>query len=110
MKKILPLLALLFLAFQLGFSQQGTPTLPGIVKTTEQAKTNVFDMNIKGITTVEQARILDAALLAKQGILSAVTNPTTHICRVEVLKKITERHLQEVVGAAGFKIAKTFDE
>lgn len=113
MKKIFVLVSLLVLAFQMGFSQtssEGNPTKPGIVKTAEHAKSYVFDIQLKGPTSVEQARALDAALLSKYGILSAVTNATTQVCKVEVLKKVTERHLREVVEGAGFKIAKTFNQ
>ena len=113
MKKTLGLLALLILGFKIALSQTmplGGATLPGIVKTAENTKTNVFEIKILGISNSDQARVLDANLLAKQGIISAVTNPTTQVCRVEVLKQVTTNNLQDVVERAGFKIAKTFND
>jgi len=113
MKNILGLLALLILGFKVALSQTlplGGPTLPGIVKTAETTKTNVFEIKLKGISNSDQSRVLDASLLSKQGIISAVTNPATHVCRVEVLKKVTEYNLQEVIVRAGYEIAKTFND
>lgn len=113
MKKTLALLALLILSATWAWSQtspQPDPTRPGIVKTAEHTKTYVFDIQVQGIANADQATKLDAAMLSKQGILSAKTNPTTQVCRVEVLKKVTEANLRDVVTSAGFTVAKTFNQ
>jgi hypothetical protein len=107
------LLVLLVLGTKMAYSQavpQGGATLPGIVKTAELAKTNVFELKLSGMTSEAQASAFDALMLSKHGVLTCVTNPTTHVCRVEALKRITERNLEDVVTVAGYKIAKTFND
>jgi hypothetical protein len=90
-------------------SPSETRTRPGIVLVAAHAKTHVFDIQLKGLSQPAQAQRLDALLLSKQGILSAETNVTTQVCRVEVLKKVTESQLRAVVEASGLQVAKTFN-
>jgi hypothetical protein len=108
----LGLLALLLLCANLGIAQTtgGDPVAPGIVLVSETVKTNVYEIKLQAVGNTDRARTLDAAMLSKQGILTCVTNPTTRICRVEVLKAVTERNLREIVATTGLSVAKTFTE
>ncbi len=113
MKKILGLLAMLILGFKLVLSQTmplADPTLPGIVLISENIKTNVFEIKLKDLQNAVQARALDAQMLSKQGILSSLTDGTTHVCRVEVLKAVTEQRLRELLHQFGYTVSKTFTE
>ncbi len=95
-------------AFSQGLPSTGTPA--GIVKVAELPKTNVFEIKVKGTLTLDQARLLDSNMLSKQGIISSVTTPATRICRVEVLKAISESNLQQVVSHSGLEVSKSFTE
>lgn len=113
MKKVIGTLALLVLGFKLVMSQaipMGNPTLPGIVKAAETAKTYVYQIKLKGSLNEEQARLLDSNMLMKRGILSSRTTVATRVCAVEVLKAITENHLRQIVQYAGLEVSKTFTE
>jgi hypothetical protein len=112
MRKIIALFLLLFLACQMSHAQSSpveSRSQAGIVLTAEHLKTNVFEMQITGITHIDHARSLDAHLRAKYGVVSANTVFSTQVCKVEVRKDITALDLQSVVEAAGFKIAKKFN-
>jgi hypothetical protein len=113
MGRTLGLLAMLLLGFRIVFAQVVpvvNPHAPGVVLVSESAKTFTYDIKIKGLTVADQCQLLDSDLLSKQGILAARTSFGTKICRVEVLKIVTERNLQEVIVRAGYEIAKTFND
>jgi hypothetical protein len=113
MVRNLGLLAMLLLGFRIVFAQVtpvADPHFPGVVLVSESTKTFVYDIKIKGMTVADQGRLLDSNLLSKQGVLAAHTDFDTKVCRVEVLKKVTEAYLQEVIRFTGLEIAKTFTE
>ena len=104
---------MLLLGFRIVFAQVipvAGPHFPGVVLVSESVKTIVYDIKIKGMTVAEQGRLLDSNMLSKQGILAAHTDFATKVCRVEVLKKVTETCLQDVIRFTGLEIAKTFTE
>ncbi len=107
------LLCFIFMGFHAVAWAQSSPaetrTRPGIVLVAAHAKTHVFDIQLKGLSQPAQAQRLDALMLSKQGILSAETNATTQVCRVEVLKHVTEPQLRSLVEASGLQVAKTFN-
>lgn len=113
LKKTFVSLCFLFMGFHFVASAQSSPsetrTRPGIVLVSTQAKTHVYDIQLKGLSQPAQAQRLDALMLSKQGILTAETNAATQVCRVEVLKHVTEVQLRSLVEASGLQVAKTFN-
>ena len=113
LNKTFILLCFVFMGFHVVALAQSspseTPTRPGIVLVTAHAKTHVYDIQLKGLSQRSQAERLDALMLSKQGILTAETNVTTQVCRVEVLKHVTEPELRSLVEASGLQVAKSFN-
>lgn len=109
MKKVIGVIALTICAFAARAQADG-PSVdlrPGLAVVEHKVKSNVYEIKLKSVGNADQGQALDNILLSKQGILSAHTDWSKRLCRVEALSAITEQHLEALVRHAGLEIAKT---
>lgn len=112
MKKVIGLIALIICAYAAQAQSEGPTTAvrPGLTLVEHRVKSNVYEIKLKTVSNVDQGQALDNLLLSKQGVLSASTDWSKRLCRVEALSSITEQHLARLVEMAGLNIAKTNQE
>ena len=84
-------------------------TDPGIRVKEVKAKSTVYEIKIKSMTSETQGLMLDSRFISKSGILSAHTDFASRICTVEAIQVITRDQLRGIVEMAGLEISKSFD-
>ena len=112
MRKLAGIIALgvLSLTCAVAFAH-GRPGDPQGIRLVEaKPKTNVYEIKLMPPVSAEQAHYLDQQLVSKQGIWSSQTNHQTLVCRLEAVKALETRDIQEVIDHSGFSISKSFEQ
>lgn len=109
MKKVIGIMALIFCAHLAQAQSEGPSTelRPGLAVVEQRVKSNIYEIKLKTVANADQGQALDNLLTSKQGILSAQTDWSKRICRVEALSAVTGAHLEALVRQAGLEIAKS---
>jgi hypothetical protein len=107
MKRTLLLFGLFCLLFSGAALAQASQ--PGIRVKQEKAQTIIYQIKVLGLGGPVSASQLDQTMQSKKKVVSAVTDPDTGICTVEVEKDFDVRYFRHLLEPHGLRMAKKFD-